>query len=63
MDGSMSWTGKTLALHGTDMSAIGHNAYGTAVWKSSGEPAIGCVGFGRIIASETEGPSLSVNLV
>ena len=39
MDGSLSWTGKTLVLHGTDLSAISRGAYGTAVWKSSGEPS------------------------
>jgi len=33
--GSLSWSGKTLVLHGTDRSAIGRGAYGTAVWKSS----------------------------
>merc|ERR1712224_526549 len=35
MDGSLSWSGKTLVLHGTDLSAIGRQAYGTAVWKST----------------------------
>ena len=34
-DASLSWTGKTLVLHGTDGSAISRAAYGTAVWKSS----------------------------
>jgi hypothetical protein len=34
MDGSLSWTGKTLVLHGADMSAMQRSAYGTAVWKS-----------------------------
>jgi len=34
LDGSLSWTGKTLVLHGTDRSAISRGAYGTNVWKS-----------------------------
>jgi hypothetical protein len=33
-DGSLSWTGKTLVLHGCDLSAIGRQEYGTIVWKS-----------------------------
>ena len=33
--GSLSWTGKTLVVHGGDRSAITRNAYGTAVWKST----------------------------
>ena len=33
--GSLSWTGKTLTLHGTDRSAIARQAFGTAVWKST----------------------------
>ena len=35
MDGSLSWSGRTLVLTGFDGSAIGRNAYGTAVWKSA----------------------------
>merc|ERR1740117_1717000 len=35
LDGSLSWTGKTLVLHGNDMSAISRGEYGTVVWKSS----------------------------
>merc|ERR1712146_22709 len=35
MDGSLSWSGKTLVLHGVDLSAISRHQYGTAVWKSS----------------------------
>ena len=31
--GSLSWTGKTLTLHGTDRTAILRQAFGTAVWK------------------------------
>jgi len=34
LEGSLSWTGKTLVLHGTDRSAIGRGTYGTNVWKS-----------------------------
>jgi photosystem II stability/assembly factor-like uncharacterized protein len=33
--GSLSWSGKTLVVHGVDRSAISRNAYGTAVWKST----------------------------
>jgi len=33
-DASLSWSGKTLVLHGGDLSAIGRREYGTAVWKS-----------------------------
>jgi len=35
--GSLSWTGKTLVLHGVDRTAIGRGAYGTVVWKSVDE--------------------------
>jgi len=35
MDGSISWSGETLVLSGVDLSAVGRQAYGTAVWKSS----------------------------
>jgi len=35
LDASLSWTGKTLVLHGNDPSAIGRGEYGTVVWKSS----------------------------
>eukprot|EP00947_MAST-08B_sp_MAST-8B-sp1_P001533 g1533.t1 len=34
LDGSLSWTGKTLVLTGNDPSAIGRKEYGTYVWKS-----------------------------
>jgi hypothetical protein len=34
LDGSLSWSGKTLVLHGVDLSAISRGAYGTTVWKS-----------------------------
>merc|ERR1712078_656206 len=35
LDGSLSWSGNTLVLHGTDLGAIGRGEYGTYVWKSS----------------------------
>lgn len=34
MDASLSWSGKTLVLHGVDLGAIGRGEYGTSVWKS-----------------------------
>merc|ERR1719440_1904881 len=34
LDGSLSWSGRTLVLHGVDLSAIGRGEYGTYVWKS-----------------------------
>jgi hypothetical protein len=34
LSGTISWTGKTLVLHGVDRTAIGRGAYGTVVWKS-----------------------------
>jgi photosystem II stability/assembly factor-like uncharacterized protein len=34
LGGSLSWTGKTLVLHGTDRSALSRGTYGTNVWKS-----------------------------
>jgi photosystem II stability/assembly factor-like uncharacterized protein len=37
MDGSISWTGKTLVLSGVDLGAINRGEYGTAVWKSSND--------------------------
>ena len=37
MDGSLSWSGKTLVLHGVDLSAIDRDEYGTAVWKSTND--------------------------
>jgi len=33
--GALSWSGKTLVVHGVDLSAISRGAYGTAVWKST----------------------------
>jgi len=33
--GSLSWTGDTLVVHGNDRTAIGRNAYGTGVFKST----------------------------
>lgn len=36
-DGSISWSGGTLVLHGADLSAIGRQAYATAVWKSNND--------------------------
>ena len=38
LDGSLSWSGKTLVLHGVDLSAISRGAYGTTVWKSGERP-------------------------
>lgn len=35
LDGSISWTGKTLMLTGNDKSAIGRGEYGTVVWRST----------------------------
>eukprot|EP00935_MAST-01C_sp_MAST-1C-sp1_P002423 g2423.t1 len=35
MDGSISWSGKTLVLSGVDLSAINRGEYGTSVWKST----------------------------
>jgi len=32
---SLSWSGKTLVVHGSDRSAIGRQEYGTHVWKST----------------------------
>ena len=32
--GALSWSGKTLVLHGKDLSAITRGAYPTAVWKT-----------------------------
>ena len=37
MDGSLSWSGKTLVLTGADLSAIGRGEYATAVWKSTND--------------------------
>jgi len=37
MDGSLSWSGKTLVLHGVDLSAIERGEYGTSVWKSTND--------------------------
>ena len=37
LDGSLSWSGKTLILHGVDDSAIGRQRYGAAVWKSTND--------------------------
>jgi len=37
MDGSLSWSGNTLVLHGVDLSAISRGEYGTAVWKSTND--------------------------
>lgn len=34
MDGSLSWSGKTLVLHGVDLSAVDRGEYATSVWKS-----------------------------
>ncbi|KAL3896681.1 MAG: hypothetical protein SGPRY_013217 [Prymnesium sp.] len=34
LDGSLSWSGETLVLHGVDLSAVGRGEYGTVVWKS-----------------------------
>ena len=34
-DASLSWTGKTFVLTGTDHSAVGRQEYGTIVWKST----------------------------
>jgi len=34
MDGSLSWSGKTLVLHGVDLGAVARGEYGTSVWKS-----------------------------
>ena len=34
-DASLSWSGKTLVIHGVDTSAIARQQYGTAVWRSS----------------------------
>ena len=34
LDGSLSWSGETLVLHGSDLSAISREEYGTVVWKS-----------------------------
>merc|ERR1712166_1715026 len=34
MDGSLSWSGNTLVLHGVDLTAIGRGEYATSVWKS-----------------------------
>lgn len=35
LDGSLSWSGNTLVLHGVDLGAIDRGEYGTYVWKSS----------------------------
>lgn len=35
MDGSLSWTGKTLVLMGADMSLVTKGARATLVWKSA----------------------------
>jgi len=32
---SLSWTGNTLVIHGSDRSAIGRQEYGSFVWKST----------------------------
>mmetsp|Transcript_23684 Transcript_23684/g.50181 ORF Transcript_23684/g.50181 Transcript_23684/m.50181 type:complete len:351 (+) Transcript_23684:3-1055(+) len=37
MDGSLSWSGNTLVLHGVDLSAVGREEYGTSVWKSTND--------------------------
>ena len=37
LDGSISWSGKTLVLHGNDPSAIDRGAYGTVVWRSTND--------------------------
>jgi photosystem II stability/assembly factor-like uncharacterized protein len=36
-DGSLSWSGKTLVLSGSDNSAISRGEFGTAVWKSTND--------------------------
>ena len=35
LDGSLSWSGRTLVLHGADLSAIGRRAFATVVWRST----------------------------
>ena len=35
--GSLSWTGKTLVLHGADLSAIGRGERATKVYKSTND--------------------------
>ena len=35
LDLSLSWSGKTVVIHGNDGSAIGRQEYGTYVWKST----------------------------
>lgn len=37
LDGSLSWSGRTLVLHGADLGAIGRGEYGTAVWRSTND--------------------------
>merc|ERR1712072_1398193 len=37
MDGSLSWSGNTLVLHGVDLGAVTRQEYGTSVWKSSND--------------------------
>jgi len=34
MDGSLSWSGNTLVLHGVDLGAVDRGEYATSVWKS-----------------------------
>lgn len=36
-DGSLSWSGNTLVLSGSDTSAINRGEFGTAVWKSTND--------------------------
>merc|ERR1719263_1932872 len=37
LDGSLSWSGNTLVLHGVDLGAVMRQQYGTSVWKSSND--------------------------
>jgi len=37
LSGSLSWSGKTLVLHGNDRSAIDRGEYGTMVWKTTND--------------------------
>ena len=39
LEGSLSWSGKTLVLHGADISAIGRQERATVVYKSTDDGA------------------------
>ena len=57
LSASLSWSGKTLVLHGVDLSAIGRGAYGTSVWKSSDDGDTWTVRYPALPDNKTPGPA------